>query len=79
LRRRPPRGVPSDLVVFDPDDWPAVGKNEAERYRSAVALWDAARDAWAEEHGWEGDEAWWAASHEAIASMPDEPWDESLI
>ena len=71
--------MPSHLLEFDPANWPAEGADDAERYASSVALWQDARELWAEENNWEGDETWWAASHHAIVAMPDEPWDPSKI
>ncbi len=81
MRRRhgTSRSAPDHLQRFDLADWPAEGGNDFERYESAYHRWDAARDAWADERGWEGDETWWMASHAAIVAMPDEPWDPSKI
>ena len=79
MRRRPPTGVPADLLTFDVEEWADGGSNAFERYERAMHRWLEARDAWAERTGWEGDHAWWWAQHLAIMGMPDEPWDPSTI
>lgn len=62
------------LATFDPDDWPADGANESERYVCAASLWKAAREAWADGARWAGDWSWWAESMRVAAETPDEPW-----
>lgn len=75
--------MPAELATFVLEDWAEpVDRPDPSgfyRYSDALDRWIAARSAWEQETGWEGDLAWWQAQHDAIAAMPYEPWDPSLI
>lgn len=79
MRRRTPTDAPGHLTVFRLEDWIGEGRTDFERYEKAMHTWLAARRDFEEAAGWDGDPEWWAASHDAIVAMPDEPWDPSRI
>ena len=66
MRRRGEGGVPVELLIFDPLEWPAVDGH---------SVWVEARERWRDEHGWPNGEWGWAAAEIAhAAATPDEPW-----
>lgn len=80
MKRRTSSRGPADLVNFDLARWEDPADPEGfKRYVRAMDRWREARDRWADETGFEGNVAWWDGMSEAIAAMPDEPWDPSTI
>lgn len=80
MRRRTSSIGLADLATFDLVRWEDPTDPEGfERYVRAMVRWREARDRWADETGFEGNEAWWDGMSEAIAGMPDEPWDPSKL
>ncbi len=80
MKRRTPSSGPGHLVTFDVGAWAEPGDRPGFwRYEAALHRWLQARHEWAEAHGWDGDDEWLAGEHEAVRSLPDEPWDGSKI
>lgn len=74
-------GVPSLLVTFDPEDWSRDDRRpDEEQAFAAWRQWVAAREAWAEVHGWPGgDLVLRQGGDDALRAIPDPPFNPSTV